>query len=394
MKVIIACVGSDGDLIPMLGLGKALKQQGISVSLLCGEWQQNTAKTFELDSYSILSTAQFSTFTAKAASGENEWLAFFTEAVLPSALPTYQYIAEAYSQNEPLLLIGSCHVFGLKLAQEKLGIPWIATHLQPENEVDPTSDAQRYFDNLASSKMNRIRQSIQLPALTHRFSDWMMHCETAILFYPEWFHQYRDANTQTNLYSYVGFPFVDGKSDADALPSKLDLLLAQDTPPLIFTYGTGNTHARTFFECAVNACDRLGLPAIFLSKQREMLPEQLPANTLWVDFVPLGELMPYTQLIVHHGGIGTCAQAFKAGIAQIIMPVGFDQFQNANKVETLKLGKQLTLADINGEALAEHIEQIVNSPEVDQQCRQIAQSFNRKSAFELAVEFIKSRFYL
>lgn len=391
MRVIITCVGSDGDLIPMLGVGKALQTQGHQVTVLCGEWQQKTASAYTLHSESILSTSQFAKFTENAAKGDNEWLAFFLEAVLPSTRPTYQYIAnqlqESQSSHETeLLLLGSCHALGLKLAQEKLGVRWLATHLQPAADDDPASEAQQFFNRLAGSKINIIRRALDLPPLTIPFGEWMMQCQQAVLFYPEWFCQYQHA--QTLAYRHVGFPFTDDKSTASELPPELDLLLSQDTPPIVFTYGTGNTHAKAFFELAAHTCEKLGLPAIFLSKQRDMLPEKLPPQTLWLGFVPLGELMPYTHLIVHHGGIGTCAQAFKAGIPQIIMPVGFDQFQNAQSVERLLLGKQLTLANTNNEQLADHIQQLINSHQVEQACRKVAQTFNDKSAFDLAVEFI------
>lgn len=238
MKTIIASIGSDGDLIPMLGVGVKLQAQGHDVTILCGDWQMPTAESYGLRSHSILTASQFDAFTARAARNENEWIAFFLEAVLPSSLPTLNYILQHHDHNT--LLIGSCHALGLKLAQEKLAqkkleLKWLSTHLQPPADVDGESDEQKFFDRLAGSKINIIRRRLELPPLSSPFSQWMMSCQQSALFYPYWFSQYNDSQVQH--YTHVGFPFIDDafandKSDNTELPETLDLLLAQDTSPL------------------------------------------------------------------------------------------------------------------------------------------------------------------
>jgi len=42
--------------------------------------------------------------------------------------------------------------------------------------------------------------------------------------------------------------------------------------------------------------------------------------------------------LLHHGGIGTTAQALRAGIPQIVMPKAFDQPDNAMRIAALRLG--------------------------------------------------------
>jgi len=52
--------------------------------------------------------------------------------------------------------------------------------------------------------------------------------------------------------------------------------------------------------------------------------------------MPLASLLPYSSCIVYHGGIGTCAEALKGGVSHLVMPMAFDQFDNANRLKSQK----------------------------------------------------------
>ena len=64
----------------------------------------------------------------------------------------------------------------------------------------------------------------------------------------------------------------------------------------------------------------------------------LPENVIGVGSVPHGWLLPRCAAIVHHGGFGTTAAGFRAGIPQIVIPHIIDQFVWGNLVAQKKLG--------------------------------------------------------
>lgn len=64
----------------------------------------------------------------------------------------------------------------------------------------------------------------------------------------------------------------------------------------------------------------------------------LPDNVIGVGSVPHGWLLPRCAAIVHHGGFGTTAAGFRAGIPQIIIPHIIDQFVWGGLVAKKKLG--------------------------------------------------------
>jgi UDP:flavonoid glycosyltransferase YjiC (YdhE family) len=54
-----------------------------------------------------------------------------------------------------------------------------------------------------------------------------------------------------------------------------------------------------------------------------------PANVRLAEWVPLGPLLAASDAVVHHGGAGTTLTALDAGLPQLVLPHGADQFLNA-----------------------------------------------------------------
>lgn len=134
-----------------------------------------------------------------------------------------------------------------------------------------------------------------------------------------------------------GFPLYDPSPEA-ALAPEVARFLEAGAPPVVFTPGTGNRQAASYFRCALDAAATLGLRAILLTPHRAQLPAQLPTPALWQDYVPLRLLLPHVAALAHHGGIGTTAEALRAGTPQLVVPLAHDQFDNAARVTALGVG--------------------------------------------------------
>ncbi len=101
-------------------------------------------------------------------------------------------------------------------------------------------------------------------------------------------------------------------------------------------------HGRDFFRVAIEVSRQLGRRAILLSNHTEQIPCQLPPDIVHVDYIPFSQILPRCAALIHHGGIGSTAQALAAGIPQLIMAMAFDQMDNAARVERLKVGYGLS----------------------------------------------------
>ena len=88
-------------------------------------------------------------------------------------------------------------------------------------------------------------------------------------------------------------------------------------------------------------------------------------------FAPFDLLLPHAATLVHHGGIGTLAQALAAGVPHLVMPMGHDQPDNARRLERLGVGKTLPPKDFTVERVAEALAFLRGDSNVQARCREL-----------------------
>jgi rhamnosyltransferase subunit B len=78
--------------------------------------------------------------------------------------------------------------------------------------------------------------------------------------------------------------------------------------------------------------------------------------------------------IVHHGGIGTCAQGLAAGVPQLTMPMGFDQPDNSMRLWRLGVGRWVRPDAFKGERVTAELAALLSDSRVAERCRHWAQA--------------------
>ena len=141
------------------------------------------------------------------------------------------------------------------------------------------------------------------------------------------------------------------------------LLKAFDIAP-----GSAMAHGKEFFARALATCRQLGLRAVFVTPFAEQLPAALPDTILPTPYVPFDLLLPRLAALVHHGGIGTTAQALASGAPQLITPFAHDQFDNAARVVKLGAGEQRA-PTAPARRWAAALDRLTNDPTVARACR-------------------------
>src|SRR5208337_2067477 len=93
-------------------------------------------------------------------------------------------------------------------------------------------------------------------------------------------------------------------------------------------------HAGNFYQESIAAVRRLGCRAVFLVGTNSF-SEPLPPGTAAFPYAPFSKIFPRAAVVVHQGGIGTCAQALAAGRPMLVVPFAFDQPDNAARLQRL-----------------------------------------------------------
>ncbi|MFC5456642.1 glycosyltransferase [Prosthecobacter fluviatilis] len=169
---------------------------------------------------------------------------------------------------------------------------------------------------------------------------WWLSPDGVLALFPGWYGK-AQPDWPVNTLQW-DFPLEDLAEERSMSP-ELVAFLAAGEKPVVFTPGTGNLHAREFFETALELCTRLGCRAVFVTRELGQVPGRLPDTVLAVKYAPFSTLLQHASVFVHHGGIGTTAQGFKAGVPQFIVFMGFDQPDNAERLERMGAGVGLDI---------------------------------------------------
>ncbi|MFF3598085.1 nucleotide disphospho-sugar-binding domain-containing protein [Kitasatospora indigofera] len=86
----------------------------------------------------------------------------------------------------------------------------------------------------------------------------------------------------------------------------------------------------------------------------------LPANVRALPWVPLAELLRVCDAVVHHGGSGSSLTGLQAGIPQLLLPQGADNFIVADTLVSTGAGLRSTSDDVDTTLLA----RLVTDPEL------------------------------
>jgi UDP:flavonoid glycosyltransferase YjiC (YdhE family) len=160
------------------------------------------------------------------------------------------------------------------------------------------------------------------------------------------------------------------------------------SPPIAFTLGTGMTHAAGFFRNAVAACEAFGARGLLLSRYPDVIPAGLPSGVRHCAFAPFRQLLPLCGALVHHGGVGTTAAALEAGCPQLILPLAWDQPDNAARVAELGAGLVLGPRRRSSGQLSDALARLM-APDFGERCRAIASRAAGEDGLEIAAGWVE-----
>jgi len=411
LQVILAPVGSTGDVFPLVAIALRLKQRGHRVVMVASGSYRSVLDAAGLE---MIQTLEAST-EAAAFDHPNFWrptrgMRRITERIiLPSARPQ---IAAIESRLEPgnTVVVGSTLAFGARIAGEKLGVPMVSIHLAPaalRSLYDTPTVANipgfprfprstkrllywyfdRFeFDRVMCPGLNEIRREVGLPPVARPLHEWMHSPTRVIGLFPTWFAAPSpDWPTQVRL---TGFAFYDGPSSREPSP-EMHRFIDEGERPVVFTAGTAMSHGELFFRAAVEACVRLGVRGILISSVAKQIPAELPPTVRAFGYAPFAELLPRASALVHHGGIGTAAQALRAGVAQVVVPMAYDQPDNATRLERLGVASTLPQRRLDGIHLAATLSKLLARPDLAQRVDEAAHRFDHDASLDETCRLIE-----
>jgi UDP:flavonoid glycosyltransferase YjiC (YdhE family) len=429
-QFLITALGSYGDVHPMIGLGTALAARGHVVKVVTNPYFEEVVTGAGLEFLPLGTREEYIRMSEHPdiwhpTRGPRLVVKMASVAMLR---PLYERLIAHYVPGETVFC-AHCLDLASRVASEKLGAP-VANIVFAPAVLWAVNDSPRLkgaflgprvprwlkqlqfsvgdkwlVQMLLGGELNRFRRELDLEPVRRIYSQWLFARGPVLGLFPDWFAAPQpDWPPQMRV---VGFPLWDsapilpgsvpifrsGKMGTDPFEFELNAdareFLAAGARPIAFSPGSANRRAHQFFEAAVEACDRLGCRGILLTKYDHQLPSRLPDSVRHFGFVPLSKLLPHTAALVHHGGIGTCAQGLAAGLPHVVQPMSYDQFDNSRRLVRLGVAAEVPVRQFRGRTVADALVPLLDSPTVAARCRELAARCNGPAAMSAACDVLE-----
>ncbi len=410
MTILLLTIGSAGDVHPFIGIAQALQRRGHRVRMIVNPHFTTPIQNAGLELIPLGKASDYEDLLADP----NLWhrrkgLRAILNAVAGGLETVYETLMQNYVAGETVIAASSL-AFGARIAQDQFHLPMATVHLSPaifRSAIAPPKlpgvsmpawlprswkaamfavGDRAVIYRLIGPPINRLRAKHGLPPVRRIMSDWWHSPRRVIGLFPSWFAAPQpDWPPQTRL---TGFPLYDQR-DLSAAPPQLSEFFSAGPPPIVFTPGSAMHHAHRFFRTSVEACRRLNRRAVLLTRHVEQIPPDLPPTIRHFPYVPFSHIFPRAAVIVHHGGIGTSAQAMSAGVPQIVCPFTFDQLDNADRMQRLGIARTIHPNRYRPGQLMAVLEQLHSDPIAAEAARQVAQRFVGQNWIEQTCDLIE-----
>jgi len=424
-KIVMATMGSEGDVHPFIAVALALKARGhrpvIAARAAFRAKIEREGLGYshlrpDMDDADAIGLSQDE--IVRAVTDQATGLRFLLKRiVLPFIRQSYADLEAACEGAD--LLIPHGVVMAAPLLAEKRRLPWLSSVLQPFAfmsaydppmlGVAPLVDAMRPWLGRAVYRrlldftaryaagwftpVHALRAELGLPpsALTPVIQGPYSPLGTLALYSKVLGAVQPDFPPATTI---TGFPFYDSQlGGGAALEPGLAAFLDQGPPPIVFTLGTTAVlNPGSFFRESLEAAGRLNRRALLLVGQDgfKALPEQLPDTAMACAYAPHSALFPRAEVIVHQGGVGTTGQALRSGRPQLVTPHMADQPDNAARVKRLGVAAVLAPKRYTGATGAKAISTLIGAEAYSAKARQVADTVAREQGAEAAADAIEA----
>ncbi len=424
MRILIATVGTRGDLQPFLALAVGLKSAGHAVSLCTHERYRETIGDAGID-YAHMNDDVLELLDSPEGKAitENSTTIWRLIPIALRLLPKTKAMQarqmddfwESIRAADPELLLYHPKAAGLHFA-EKTGIPAILISLQPM--FVPTGEwPAMLFPALPLGRAyNRW---------TFRLLEWFTKLGTGAMVaawrrknaMPAWNGRSlvrADGRPVPVLYAVSptvlpapadwpataaigGYCFAKSASDYSP-PPELASFLEQGPPPVYIGFGsiTGAHPARRTREI-LRALEITGLRAILavgwggIDLDIDLDSGGLPEHVLLIRAAPHDWLFERVAATVHHGGCGTTHTALRSGKPTLVCPFFGDQPYWGRQVARLGCGPQpIPAAKLNARRLAAALREMTTNAGMRERAAAVGQAIRGEDGVRNAVDFIEA----
>jgi UDP:flavonoid glycosyltransferase YjiC (YdhE family) len=391
MRAVLCAYGTMGNVLPFIGLGRALRTRGHQVTLVGPASLSSLADREQLEFVQI----QEPTASGIAVRSGLVSKIRFLQTKYETALRGFCSALTPLLRQRDTVVAAPFWITGARLACELHRIPLATVYLQPRMLLDDSDRSilrplrkaggrlvRSLANRVMARKLNSYRRELGLPPVRKPL-EWWNSPDAVLAFFPEWYSP-KQPIWPAQL-QHVGFPLFD-HWDAPYRSEELNRFLAAGAPPLVFAQSSNAKVDRDYIAISIEAAFRLNRRAVFLTTLPEQLPNPLPSHVGYFGIVPLSVILPRSAAFIHHGGVGSLSQALAAGVPQLTIPKILDQFDNCRWLSKLGVSRQLKAREYRVDRVVTELNDLLQSPTVKRACQEFARRIPADDPFGQACE--------
>jgi MGT family glycosyltransferase len=114
------------------------------------------------------------------------------------------------------------------------------------------------------------------------------------------------------------------------------------------------------------------------------------AENMWgAEFLPQTSLLPLVDAVITHGGNNTTTEAMHFGKPMVLLPLFWDQYDNAQRMDELGFGRRLATYDFGDDELVDAVETSVRDEQLREQLTAMGAAIRARDGKERAAAVIE-----
>ncbi|MEV0163806.1 glycosyltransferase [Nonomuraea fuscirosea] len=131
-------------------------------------------------------------------------------------------------------------------------------------------------------------------------------------------------------------------------------------------------------------------PHQFIVSKGPLHEEIKLADNMWgAEFVPQTKIIPLCDLVITHGGNNTTTEALHFGKPMILLPLFWDQYDNAQRIDELGYGVRLSTYAFTDEELKGALERLLGDGELRARIAAAGEEIRRRDGLRKAADLIE-----
>lgn len=235
-----------------------------------------------------------------------------------------------------------------------------------DREIPPPFSGYPANDNVAWAGFRAEYERVLRP-LWSEFADWMTSCGASPLADLEFIHE----SAELNLYLYPEALDYGGRRPLGPTWHRLDSCVRATeepfSPPPLVEEGAGAlvyVSLGSLGSADVDLMRRLidvlaETPHRFIVSKGPLADQYELADNMWgAAQVPQTTVLPLVDLAITHGGNNTTTECCHFGVPMVVLPLFWDQYDNAQRVEETGFGRRLSTYGFETSELANALDEL------------------------------------